>query len=120
MKRVQLISFIASLGLLAVVLELVRRKSIKERFALLWIFASLAMIIFSLWEDFLEIIATMVGIYYAPAVILPMIIFFVVVLFLYFSVIVTQQSDKIKTLAQKTAILEQRIDMLEEKREESE
>ncbi len=106
MKRVQLISLIASIGFLGVILELVRRRMIKERFALLWIISAAAMIVFSVWADLLEVLASLVGIYYAPAVILPIIIFFGVVLFLYFSVIVTKQDEKIKILAQKIALLE--------------
>ena len=113
MKKVQIISLLASMGLLGIVLELVRRKMLKERFALLWIFSAIVLVIFSLWADLLEIIANAAGIYYAPAVFLPIIIFFGVVLFLYFSVIVTNQSEKIKILAQKMAILEQRIEELE-------
>ena len=115
MKKVQIISLLASMGLLGIVLELVRRKMLKERFALLWIFSAIVLVIFSLWIDLLEIIAKAAGIIYAPLVFLPIIIFFGVILFLYFSVIVTNQWDKIKTLAQRMAILEQRIEELENK-----
>jgi len=115
MKKVQYISFLASLGLLGIILELVRRKLLKERFALLWMFSAIVLIAFSLWGDLLEILADVIGIDYAPAVILPIMLFFVVVLFLYFSVLVTVQSGKIKTLAQRYSILEQRIDEIEKK-----
>ncbi|MCD6417204.1 DUF2304 domain-containing protein [bacterium] len=120
MKRVQLISLFASLGLLGIVLELVRRKLLKERFALLWIFSALVLVLFSFWADLLEILANLVGIYYAPAVLLPIMLFFVIVLFLYFSVIVTKQGDRIKTMAQNISILEERVRELEEKGEKEE
>ncbi len=118
MKRVQFISLLASLGLLGIILELVRRKLLKERFALLWILSALVLVLFSLWADFLQILANAMGIYYAPAVLLPIMLMFGVILFLYFSVIVTKQGDKIKTLSQNEAILEERINELENRGEE--
>ncbi len=118
MKRVQLISLLASLGLLGIILELVRQKLLKERFALLWLLSALILVLFSLWADFLEILANAMGIYYAPAVLLPIMLLFGVILFLYFSVVVTKQGDEIKTLSQNAAILEERIKELEDKGEE--
>jgi hypothetical protein len=106
MKPVQLIALVASLALLLAILELIRRRKLKERFSLLWLVSAVALIIFSLWGELLEILARLIGIYYAPAVFIPIIIFFAVVLFIYFSVIVSEQSERIKTLSQKIALLE--------------
>jgi len=118
MKQVQIIAFVASLGLLGIILELVRRKLLKERFALMWIFSAIVLLVFSLWGQLLEILAKAFGIYYAPAIFIPIMLFFGVVLFLYFSVLVTTQWEKIKSLAQKIAILENRINELENNKKE--
>ena len=115
MKRIQVMSFLASLGLLGIVLELVRRKMIKEKFALLWVISVVFLLIFSLWGNLLELLAKILGIYYPPSVLLPIMIFFGVVLFLYFSVIVTKQDEKIKNLTQQISILEERLREIEEK-----
>ncbi len=111
MKRIQIISLIASIGLFSIVFELVRRKKLKERFSILWILFALLLVVFSLWSDLLENFSQLIGIYYAPAVLIPVITFFGVVLFLYFSIVVTHQAEKIKTIAQKIALLEH--DLLE-------
>jgi len=110
-KRIQIISLIASIGLFSIIFELVRRKKLKERFSILWLLFALILVVFSLWSDLLENFSQLIGIYYAPAVLIPVIIFFGVVLFLYFSIVVTRQAEKIKTLAQKIALLE--YDLLE-------
>jgi len=110
-KRIQIISLIASIGLFSIVFELVRRKKLKERFSILWLLFALLLVVFSLWNDLLENFSQLIGIYYAPAVLIPVIIFFGVVIFLYFSIVVTHQAEKIKTLAQKIALLEH--DLLE-------
>jgi len=110
MKPIQIFVFLVSLGLLIFILELVRRGKLKERFALLWLFSAIVLIIFSIWGNLLEIIARVIGIYYAPSVLLPIIIFFVVILFMYFSVIVSRQSEQLKVLAQKIALIEEELD----------
>jgi hypothetical protein len=109
MKPIQIFVFCASLGLLIIILELVRRGKLKERFALLWLFSAAVLIVFSIWGSLLEILARILGIYYAPSVLLPVVIFFAVILFIYFSVIVSRQSEQLKNLAQKIALLEEEL-----------
>ena len=114
MKQIQIIAFIAALGLLICILDLIRRRKLKEKFALLWLFSAVILILFALWGRLLEILAKIMGIYYAPLVIVPIILFIVILLFIYFSVIVSTQSDHIKILTQKIALLEQKIENLEQ------
>ncbi len=109
MKQIQIIAFLAALTMFVCILELIRRRKLKERFALLWLIAAIILIIFSLWGRLLEILAKIMGIYYPPLVLIPIIIVIAVVLFIYFSIIVSDQSEKIKTLAQKIALLEEEI-----------
>jgi hypothetical protein len=117
MKRIQTIFMLASCGLLGVVLEMVRRKALKERYALLWILSAVALIVLSMWGNMLEFAAKALGIIDPTNVVFPVMLFLGAVLFLYFSVLVTKQWEKIKTLAQKIALLEQRIVELEKDRE---
>jgi len=109
MKEIQIIAFFAALLMLVCILELIRRRKLKERFSILWLFSAIILIVFSLWGKLLEILAKLMGIYYPPLVLIPIIMFIAVVLFIYFSIIVSDQSEKIKTLAQKIALLEQKI-----------
>ncbi|MEO0083264.1 MAG: DUF2304 domain-containing protein [candidate division WOR-3 bacterium] len=109
MKQIQVIALIAAIGLLIVILELIRRRKLKERFALLWLFSAIILIVFAIWSKLLDILAKIMGIYYPPLVLVPIIIFIVIVLYIYFSVIVSKQSEQIKKLAQKIALLEEKL-----------
>jgi hypothetical protein len=115
MKPIQIIALLASLALLFCILELIRRRKLKERFALLWLFSAVILIVFSLWGRFLDVLAKWLGIYYAPAVLIPIVIFIAVILFIYFSVIVSNQSELIKALAQKIALLEKELKEIKDK-----
>jgi hypothetical protein len=106
--RIQLVAIAASLGLLVLVLELVRRRRFLERYAILWLFSALVLLALGLWTGLLETIARTVGIVYPPNALFLVAFGFVLVLLLHFSLAVSQMSDQIRVLAQRLALLESR------------
>jgi hypothetical protein len=107
--RIQLLAIAASGSLLLLVLELVRRKAFIERYALLWLLCAVVMLGLSVWERFLETLARFIGIAYPPNALFLVAFGFVLVLLLHFSVAVSRLSDRSKLLAQRVALLEQRV-----------
>ncbi|MHB1810113.1 MAG: DUF2304 domain-containing protein [Solirubrobacteraceae bacterium] len=103
----------ASVGLLLLVLELVRRKHLSERYALLWLLAALVLVLLAAWKGLLTSLAGDVGIYYPPSALFAVAIGLIVVLLLHFSLAVSRLSDQNKILAQRVGLLQQRIDALE-------
>ena len=66
------------------VLELIRRNHLKERYSLIWLAASIVLIIFSSWRGLLH-----------------------------FSTVISSQSDHNKRLAQEIGVLKSRLDRME-------
>jgi hypothetical protein len=117
--RVQVVAILASTVLLLVILELVRRRRLLERYALLWLFSSLVLLGLAVWNDALSTISHAIGIA-TPSNALFLIAFgFVLVLLLHFSLAVSRLSDQTKVLAQKLAILEDRAGQESDSREET-
>jgi hypothetical protein len=117
--RVQIVAIFASAVLLVVILELVRRRRLLERYALLWLFSSLVLLGLAVWNDALSTISRAIGIA-TPSNALFLIAFgFVLVLLLHFSLAVSRLSDQTKVLAQKLAILEDRAGQGRDSREET-
>jgi hypothetical protein len=112
--RVQIVSILGALGLLLVVLEMVRRRRLLERYALLWLFAALIILGLAIWRGALERVASAVGIYSPPNALFFIALGFVLVLLLHFSAAVSRLSDQSKVLAQRQAILEQRVRRLQD------
>jgi hypothetical protein len=106
--RVQLVAIAASLVLLVIVLELVRRKRFLERYALLWLFSTIALLLLAIWKELLEGVATAIGIIYPPSALFVVAFGFVLVLLLHFSLAVSKLADQSKLLAQRLALLEER------------
>ena len=108
--NVQVLAIIVTAGLFVLVFELVRRRRLMERYALLWLFASAVLLGLAVWRDLLEGIATAVGIYYAPSALFAIAFGFVLVLLLHFSLVISRLADQKKVLAQRLGLLQQRVD----------
>ena len=80
-----------------------------ERYALLWLFSSLVILGLALWEDALTVLARQVGIVSAPNALFFVAVGFILLLLLHFSAAMSRLSDQSKVLAQRHALLEQRL-----------
>lgn len=107
--RIQLVAIFAALGLLAFVLELVRRRRLLERYALLWLFSALCLLILSIAKGLLELVAKTIGIFYPPSALFVIAFGFVLLLLLHFSLAVSRLADQNRVLAQRLSLLEQRM-----------
>ena len=117
--RVQILAIAASVVLLLVVLELVRRRRLVEEYSLLWVVAALALIGISLRRDILDSTARWLNVHYPPAVLVLLLIFIVFVASLCFSVILSRQQQQIERLIDETAILSAEIRELRKARTEN-
>jgi hypothetical protein len=107
--RIQIVAIAASALLLLGVLELVRRRSLLERYALLWLFSSLVLLALAVWKGLLSEVAQAVGIFYPPSALFVIAFGFILLLLLHFSVAVSRLADQSKVLAQRVALLERRL-----------
>ena len=111
---VQLISIGISAALLVTVIELVRRAQLTEEYSFIWIACSVALLILSLWRNLLDLAASALGVHYPPALLLLALTFFVVIVSLYFSVVVSRHRKEIERLVQEVALLDADVRMLRE------
>lgn len=110
---VKIIAIAVSVFIFFTVIELIRRDHLKERYSLIWLAASLVLIVFSSWRGLLHFIALKVGIYYPPSFLFLLAIGFLVALLLHLSTVISSQSDQNKRLAQEIGMLRNRLDRLE-------
>ena len=112
MSRVQIVSILAMALLFALVFELVRRRRLMERYALLWLFSAATLLTLAVWRDLLEVFANAVGIFYAPSALFAIALGFILALLLHFSLVISRLADQTKVLAQRVGMLEREIDVL--------
>jgi hypothetical protein len=108
--RVTIVGVVASLLLILVVLELVRGRRLKERYALLWLATGIALLVLSAWRDGLNTIAGWLGVTgYPPAVLFAVATLFIFLVLLHYSTVISKLTDENVELAQRIALLEERM-----------
>ena len=111
--RVSVAAAIASVLLILVVLELIRGRRLKERYALLWLVTGVVLLVLAVWRDGLNTIAGWLGVSgYPPAILFAAAILFVIIVLLHYSTVLSKLDDENTLLAQELAILRQRVDEL--------
>ena len=112
--RLTLFVIIAALGLLILVLEMVRRRALAEKYSLLWLGMAGVILILAIARPALDRIAPLLGIYYAPSALFVAGFVGLLVILLYFSAVITQLTRKSRTAAQHIGILSERIKQIED------
>ena len=110
---VQIGAVAVSAALLLLVIDLVRRRKLTEEYSFIWVLCAVALLVLSVWRDILHVTARWLGVYYPPAVLLLVLIFFVFVASLYFSVVISGQRRQIEHLVEELALFDHRLRQVE-------
>ena len=109
--RTSVAAAIASVLLILIVLELIRGRRLKERYALLWIVTGVVLLALSVWRGGLNTIAGWFGVAtYPPAILFAVATLFIIAVLLHYSTVLSRLSDQNTVLAQRIALLEERLD----------
>lgn len=100
-----MLAIIGSILFLIFIIELIRKRKIKEEYGLLWIFFSLVFIVISLWRQGLEVLSRLLGIFYAPAAFLLILIIAMLLILIQYSLVISRLSEHYKALNQQIGIL---------------
>jgi len=112
-SRVNLFAIIGSIILLMVILELIRRKYLKERYSLIWIVTGALFLLLSIRVDILSRISSFMGFTVPSNALFFFGIIFLLLIVLGLSVITSRLAEKNKVLTQEVVLLKKRVDDLE-------
>ena len=113
--RTIVVSVVGSLLLLLLVLELVRRRRLREQYALAWLVSGVILFILSFSRPLLSLIAQFLGIHYPPSALFLIGFFLFLLVLLHFSAIISRQANELKDLVQEVALLQWRVSQCERK-----
>lgn len=105
MDILKIMAILASGTVLFLVIELIRRGRLKERYSLLWLISSVILLVFSSSRALLETVAYFFGVFYPPSFLFLLAFLFLLLITLHFSVVISGLSERNKTLAQEIALL---------------
>ena len=104
--------FLVSISVLLIlaILDLVRRKKLKEKYSLLWIITGLSFIVLAVWPDSVKFLSTSLGIIAPSNLIFLIAVFFLIIMSIHFSMIISALGEHTKSLAQELALLKKEAD----------
>jgi hypothetical protein len=112
MLHIRLFIGIVSIGFFLATFEFIRKKRLREEYALLWLFTSSAIAVLSLWPGLVAMLSRVTGLYYITAV--SAILFaFVIAVLMHYSIAISKMKEMNKELVQRCAFLELRVRELE-------
>ena len=109
----QLIAITFSLLFLMLIIELLRRKHLREQYSILWLFGALVLLILSIWRRCLDILAAFLGIAYPPSALFVTLLILLFLILIHFSAVISKLTERTIILAQELALLSARLEKME-------
>ncbi|MBK8095995.1 MAG: DUF2304 domain-containing protein [Planctomycetes bacterium] len=110
--RQQVTAVLLAVSVLVTVVELVRRRKLREEYSWVWVGTAIALIALALHQDFIHTISAWVGSATATSTLFFFAIVFLLMLALQFSVRLSKLTHRHKTMGQRLALLEEELERL--------
>jgi hypothetical protein len=103
-SQTRIIAAILALAFMGLVLELIRRDKLQERFSVVWFVAGLGMLVGAAFPGLLTLVADAMGVRDTNVALFSIVLLFLLGLALNFSVTMSRQAAQITRLAQERAL----------------
>ena len=115
-SQTRIVAAVLAVVFMLMILELIRRDRLQERYSVIWFVAGLGMLAGAAFPGLLEIVANLMGVRNTNVALFSIVLLLLLGLALNFSVIMSRQAAEITRLAQERAIEQARIQAAEEGR----
>jgi len=102
--QTRIIAAVLALAFMVLVLELIRRDKLQERFSVVWFVAGLGMLLGAAFPGLLSLVADAMGVRDTNVALFSIVLLFLIGLALNFSVTMSRQAAQITRLAQERAL----------------
>ena len=104
--RQQVVALAISIGLLVLILELIRRRRLREEYSVLWFVTAIGILVLATWYDLLVAVTHFIGAAIPISTLFFSALIFLFLVSLQFSVRISTLDDRVKQLAQKLALMD--------------
>ena len=108
--RLQLLAISIAVLFMFFIFRLIAKGKLREEYSFIWIICTALLLLFAIWRNGLDVIAKLMGIYYAPSLIFLGAIFAIVIFLVHLSVVNSRQHKQIKDLTQEMALLKEKLE----------
>jgi len=108
--RQKIFALLAAIALCIFIVEMVRRRKLREEYSWLWLITGFSIIVLVLWYDLLVFITEMIGAVLPTTTLFVFGLLFLLLIALHYSVKISSLTNQVRKLAQKIAILQSELD----------
>jgi len=123
--RQKIFVILISIALMIFIVELVRRRKLREEYSWLWLLTGIIILILASWHDLLIYVTNFIGAALPTSTLFFLGLVFLFLIAVQFSTKISRLTDQVKNLTQENALLKERVEKMEgnegkkEKREEA-
>jgi hypothetical protein len=103
--RIRILTIGGAVAILLMVIELVRRRKLKEEYSVLWVITAVLTLVVSIWFSLLQGVTTAIGAISPVSTLFFFGLLFCIVLLLHFSVRVSALERRLTTLVQEVGLM---------------
>ena len=104
--RQQILAIIVGLCVLVLIIELVRRRKLREEYSWLWLVSGFIIFLLVIWRGLLDFVARLMGNVIPSSAVFFFGIIFLILVNLHSAMKISELNNQVKNLAQKLAILD--------------
>ncbi len=113
--RNRAVALCVSIGLMLLIIELVRRRKLREEYSWLWLLTVSTILLLTVWFDLLRWITFLIGAIIPSSTIFMLAFLFLIFISLHFSVVISKLTNRNIELSQRYALLELDLNELKER-----
>ncbi len=114
--KLQIIAIVFTIAFMYFIFRLIVKGKLREEYSFVWIICAALLLLFSIWRNGLDVIASLLGIYYAPSLIFIGALFAIIIFLVHLSVVNSKQHKQIKELTQEMALLKEKLEVKEDQK----
>ena len=111
--QTRIVAALIALAFMLMILELIRRDRLQERYSVIWLLAGIGMLAGAAFPGLLELVADLMGVRDTNVALFSLVLLLLLGLALNFSVLMSRQADQITRLAQELALEKARAQRME-------
>lgn len=116
--RQKIFALIVGIAVCFFIVDMVRRKKLREEYSWLWLIAGFGIIVLTVWYDLLVFVTRIIGAVLPTTTLFIFSILFLFLIALHYSVKISSLTDQVRKLAQESAIMRQEMEEQRAKIEE--
>lgn len=110
MSRITVLAVGVSAVLLLYILEMVRRRRLREEYSILWLIGSVVILVLAMKRGWLERASQAVGVFYPPSLLFMVGMLFILLILIHFSIAISKLYQMNKKMAQEIALLKENVE----------